>query len=134
MQPRQFLNLWCSIIEITALGCSVGGSLGHAWYIFVDDSNPQNPVELTFGLWENCRITLQDSGNETNEICLSYQVRESWLTLVQYLTISSCILIVVAFLLTTVVFKVAKIAKWSIATKLIAGMYDLFTIGYVYRL
>ena len=122
LQLTQFINIWTLLIDVVAFGCLVAGTVGREWYIFVDDRNPRNPIELTFGLWRRCRITLFNDKH-----CSQYDLNsdEQWVKIVQLLTVLSCVLVALSLLITVAVFRRSKLTKWSITLRLTAGKFFL---------
>ena len=128
-QPTHFVNLWVFLINAVSFCCMIAGSVSSKWYIFVDERNQRNPIELTFGLWKHCRITLSDQGDG----CYVYDDSDDggqhdWVKSVQVLMVVACVLVGINLLVIIAAFRKHKLVKWSIATSIIAGRLLGFVI------
>lgn len=121
LQPTHFINIWVFFINIVSFCCMLAGAVGSEWYIFVDNRNPRNPVELTFGLWRHCRITLSDQGDG----CFGYDDSSGheWMKNVQAFVVVSSTLTGINLLVIVAAFRKQKLATLSIAKNLIAGKF-----------
>uniref|UniRef100_A0A7M6DPH6 Uncharacterized protein n=1 Tax=Clytia hemisphaerica TaxID=252671 RepID=A0A7M6DPH6_9CNID len=127
MKVSNFSNTWILLLDVAVLGCLIASWIGHEWYVFLDEHDLTFPIEITFGLWERCSITL------TSTACIKYELHLTWMKIVQCFIVISSVLTVLGTVFTGAVFMKSCYNKWSMAIKLLVVGFTTAAAGIFYH-
>jgi len=125
MKVSAFLNVWAFLLDIVSWICILASTVGHNWFIFLNDQSKSNPIKLTFGLWQYC----ESSVGSTNAECTSYDIHARWATVVQIFMISTCFLLGISSMMTLSAFRKTFLTKLSMVIKIISGKFEYYLLN-----